>query len=52
MHEILMNRHKFWREIQHAKWHFREERRVLPFVFALLCTAKEIKLQKEVNMGS
>ena len=38
MQEILMNRHKFWQEIQQTKWHFWEERRVLPFVFALLCT--------------
>jgi hypothetical protein len=27
-----MNTHKFWREIQQTKWHFWEERRVLPFV--------------------
>jgi hypothetical protein len=32
MQEILMNTHKFWREIQQTKWHFWEERRVLPFV--------------------
>ena len=32
MQGILMNTHKFWREIQQAKWHFWEERRVLPFV--------------------
>ena len=31
MQEILMNTHKFW-EIQQTKWHFWEERRVLPFV--------------------
>ena len=31
MQEILMNTHKFWREIQQTKWHFWEERRVLPF---------------------
>jgi hypothetical protein len=30
--EILMNTHKFWREIQQTKWHFWEERRVFPFV--------------------
>jgi hypothetical protein len=28
----LMNTHKFWWEIQQTKWHFWEERRVLPFV--------------------
>jgi hypothetical protein len=32
MQEILMNTHKFWREIQQTKWHFWEERRVLSFV--------------------
>jgi hypothetical protein len=32
MQEILMYTHKFWREIQQTKWHFWEERRVLPFV--------------------
>ena len=32
MQEILMNTHKFWREIQQTKCHFWEERRVLPFV--------------------
>ena len=32
MQEILMNTHKFWWEIQQTKWHFWEERRVLPFV--------------------
>jgi hypothetical protein len=30
MQEILMNTHKFWREIQQTKWHFWKERRVLP----------------------
>jgi hypothetical protein len=29
---LLQNTHKFWREIQQTKWHFWEERRVLPFV--------------------
>ena len=32
MQEILMNTHKFWREIKQTKCHFWEERRVLPFV--------------------
>ena len=32
MQGMLMNTHKFWREIQQAKWCFWEERRVLPFL--------------------
>ena len=36
MQEILMNTHKFWREIQQTKWHFWEESASL--CIALLCT--------------
>jgi hypothetical protein len=50
--EILMNTHKFWREIQQTKWHFWEERRVLYCIIMYNCMTKEIKVQKEVNMGS
>ena len=54
---ILMNTHKFWRDIQQTKWHLWEERMVLPFelqnkMIMYNCTAKEIKLHKEVNMDS
>ena len=38
MQEILMNTHKFWREIQQIKWHFWEDRRVAALCIALLCT--------------
>ena len=38
MQEILMNTHKFWREIQQTKWHFWEDRRVAALCIALLCT--------------
>jgi hypothetical protein len=49
MQEILMNTHKFWREIQQTKWHFSEERRLLPFVLhyyvQLYCEGEKLEFK-------
>jgi hypothetical protein len=50
MQEILMNTHTFWREIQQTKWHFWEERRVLPFEWRLGCKTCIVYTRLKINV--